>query len=108
MGLLYRRKQTANQFPCAVEQRRFRDHLVESGRVRAAQAGRVGVIRVTENRDIRVRLRNVYSVDARDVRDHEIGRLDAVDRHETMLRQDPLELAPDEEVDPTQQDRRHA
>jgi hypothetical protein len=24
-----------------------------------------------------------------------------------MLRQDPFELAPDEEVDPTQQDRRH-
>jgi hypothetical protein len=107
VGLLYRRKQTVNQFPRALEQSRFRDHLVESGRVRAAQPGRVGVIRIPENRDIRVRIRNVHSVDARDVRDHEIGRLDAVDGHETMLRQDPLELAPDEEVDPTQQDRRH-
>jgi hypothetical protein len=107
VGLLYRREETVNQFTRALEERRFRDHLVESGRVRAAQSGGVGVVRVTQNRDFRVRLSDVHRIDARDVGYHEIGRLDAVDCHETMFGQDPFELASNKEVDPTQQDRRH-
>ena len=107
-GLLYRRKQTIDQLAGALEERRLRDHLVEAGSVRAAQPGGVRVVRVAEDRDVRVGLGDVRSVDARDVRDHEIGRLDTVCRHESVLRQNPLELATDEEVDPTQQDRRHA
>ena len=107
VGLLYRREQTVNQFTRALEKRRLRDDLIEPGGVRAAQTGGVGVIRIAENRDLRVGIRDVHGVDAGDVGDHEIGRLDAVGGHKTVLRQDPLELAPDEEVDPTQQDRRH-
>src|SRR3954453_8785667 len=49
-GLLYRREQLANQFPSALEQRRFRHHLVEARAVRAAQAGGVRVVRVAEDR----------------------------------------------------------
>ena len=92
----------------ALEERGFRDHLVEPGSMRAAQPGGVRVVRVAEDRDVRIGLRDVVGVDARDVRDHEVGRLDAVRGHEPMLRQDRLELAAHEEVDPTQQDRRHA
>jgi hypothetical protein len=31
-----------------------------------------------------------------------------VDRDQVMVRQERLELAPEKEIDPTQQDRRHA
>ena len=107
VGLLYRREQTVNQFMGALEERRLRDDLVESGGMRATQSGGVGVVRIAENRNLRVGVRDIDSVDARDIGDHKIGPLDAVGGHETVLRQDPLELGPDEEVDPTQQDRRH-
>jgi hypothetical protein len=106
-GLLYRCKKAIDQLPGALEQRRFCDHLVESGPVSPAQTGGVGVVREAEDRHVRERLRDVVRVDARDVGDHEIGRLDAVRGLETVLGQDGLELPPDEEVDPTQQDRRH-
>ncbi len=53
-------------------------------------------------------LGDVVRVDPCNVRDHEIGRLDTVRRLEAMLGSERLELASDEEVDPTQQDRRHA
>jgi len=66
------------------------------------------VVRVAENRHIREVVRDVFRVDARDVRDHEIGRLDPIRGFEAMLGQERLELPPDEEVDPTQQDRCHA
>ena len=52
-GLLYRRQQPLNQFPRALEERRFRDHLVEAGGVRAAQPGGVRVVRVAEDRHVR-------------------------------------------------------
>ena len=107
VGLLYRRKQTVNQFTRSLEERRLRDHLVESGRVRAAQSGGVGVVRVAENRDVRVAVGDVDGVDPRDVGDHEVGWLDSVRRLEAMLCQEPFQLAPDEEIDPTQQDRCH-
>ena len=73
-----------------------------------AQTGGVGVVRVTENRHVRVVVGDVGRVDARDVCDHEIGRVDPIRGLETVLRQERLELRSDEEVDPTQQDRRHA
>ena len=41
-----------------------------------AQARGVGVIRVAEDRDIGVFLGNLVGVDARDVDDHEVGRID--------------------------------
>ena len=90
-----------------LEQRRLRDHLIEPGGVRAAEPGRVGVVRVAEQRGRRVRVRHFDRIDARDVRDHEIGRVDPINRFEAVLGQKRLELSADEEVDPTQQDRRH-
>ena len=106
-GLLYRREKTIDQLTRAFEERRFRNHLVESRSVRATQSCGVGVVRIAENRNVGKCLRDVDRVDAGDVGDHEIGRLDAVRRHEPMFRQDPFELPSNEEVDPTQQDRRH-
>ena len=75
--------------------------------MRATQSLGVRVVREAENRDLRIVVRHVRGVDARDVGDHEIGGLDALRRLETVLRQQGLELAADEEVDPTQQDRCH-
>jgi len=92
----------------ALEERGLRDNLVEPGGMSAAEAGGVGVVREAQNRDVRVVVRDILRVDARDVRDHEIGRLDPIRRLEAMLGQDRFELRPDEEVDPTQQDRCHA
>ena len=106
-GLLYRCEKAVDQLAGALEERRFRDHLVESGGVSATQAGGVGVVREPEYRDVRERLRHVLRVDARDVRDHEVRRVDAIRSREPVLRKHSLELAANEEVDPTQQDRRH-
>ncbi|MCW2963731.1 MAG: hypothetical protein JWO17_983 [Actinomycetia bacterium] len=90
------------------EERGFRDDLVEPCGVSAPQSLRVRVVRVTEDRHVGVVVRDVVGIDPRDVGDHEIGWLDPVRRLEAMLRQERLELAPDEEVDPAQEDRRHA
>ena len=90
------------------EERGFRDDLVEPCSMSPAQSLRVGVVRVPQDRHVGVGVRDVVRVDARDVRDHEIGWLDPVRRLEAVLRQQRLELAPDEEVDPAQEDRRHA
>ena len=73
-----------------------------------AQSGRVGVVREAEDRDVRIRLDDVVGIDARDVADHEVGRRDRVGGDEAMARQHRLELPPEEEVDPCEQDRRHA
>ena len=90
------------------EERGFRDDLIEPCSMRATQSLGVGVVRVAEDRHVGVVVRDVVRVDPRDVGDHEIGWLDPVGRLEAMLRQERLELAPDEEVDPAQEDRRHA
>ena len=71
------------------------------------QSNGVGVVREAQNRDVRERLDDVVRVDARDVGDHEVGRLDTVRGREAMFGQHGLEFAADEQVDPTQQDRRH-
>ena len=75
--------------------------------MRAAQSLGVRVIGEAENRDLRVTVRDVGRIDARDVRDHEIGTIDAFGRLEAVLGQQGLELAADEQFDPTKQDRRH-
>lgn len=90
------------------EERGFRDDLVEPGGMSAPQSLGVGVIRVAEDRHVGVVVRHVVRIDARNVGDHEIGWPDPVCCLEAMLRQDRLELAPNEEVDPAQEDRRHA
>ena len=51
---------------------------------------------------------DVVGIDPADVGDHEIGWVDALDREEAMLREQRLELRAKEEIDPDEQDRRHA
>jgi hypothetical protein len=106
--LLGRRDQPSHHLAGALEERGLDDHLVEPGGVGAPEPLGVRVVRVAEDRDIRVVVRNVVRVDPRNVGDHEIGRIDRVRRREPMLGKHRLELAADVEVDPTQQDRRHA
>src|SRR5919204_4869954 len=91
----------------ALDERGFDDHLVETGRVRTLQAGLVRVVREPHDRDVRPLLDHFLGVDPRDVRDHEIRGVDAVGGDEAMAGQQPLELAPEEEIDPNEQDRRH-
>ena len=74
----------------------------------ATQPGGVRVVRVAEDRDLRVVVRDIVRVDAGDVRDHQIGRVDPVRGLEAMLGQQRFEFSPYEQVDPAQEDRRHA
>ena len=74
----------------------------------AAQAGRVHMVCEAEQRHFGEVVRDVVWIDPRDVRDHEVGRIDTLRRHETMTGEEPLQLAAKEEVDPHEQDRRHA
>ena len=106
--VLARRRALLDQFPSALEQRRFRDNLVETGGVSAPQTSRVGVVREAEDRHVRKVVGDVVRIDPRDVRDHEIRWLDPVRRLKAMLGQERFELAADEEVDPAQEDRGHA
>ena len=74
----------------------------------APQTGRVGVVRVPEQRHVGIAVGDVARIHPRNVGDHQVRWLDPVCRLEAMLWQKRLELAPDEEVDPAQEDRRHA
>ena len=85
----------------------FATHLVEPGGVGGPETRRVGVVRVAEDRDVRLGVGDLGRVDPGDVHDHEVRRVDVIDRDQVMAGQQRLELAPEEEVDPTQQDRRH-
>src|ERR687898_2934612 len=91
-----------------LHERRFGHHLIEARFMRAAQAGGVIVVRVPEDRDVRKGVGNLDGIDSRDVRDHEVGRVDVVHRDEVVRGQRRPELAAEEEIDPGQQDRRHA
>jgi hypothetical protein len=90
-----------------LDQRGLHDHLVETGGMRALKARPVRVIGEPHDRHVRPGLGHFLRLDAGDVRDHEIGRIDAVRGDEPMRRQEPLELAPEEQVDPDEQDRGH-
>ena len=91
-----------------LDERRLDDHLVEAGRVRAPQARRVGVVREAEDRDVRDRCRRPRSGRSRAMSQiTRSGAVGAVGRDELVPRQERLELAAEEEVDPHQQDRRH-
>ena len=59
------------------------------------------MVRVAEDRDVRIGVRDLLGVDARDVHDHEVGGLGVLDRDQAVLGQKRLELAPEKEVDPT-------
>ena len=90
------------------KQSRLREHAVEAGGVRATQSSGVRVIREPEQRHVGIGVGDLVRIDAGDVRDHQIGRLDPVGRLEAMLWKERLELPAEENLDPTQQDRRHA
>jgi predicted metal-dependent hydrolase len=65
------------------------------------------VVREAEDRDVRIGVGDLARVDAGDVRDHELRLVGAVGRDEMVAREKRLELAAEEEVDPTEQDRGH-
>src|SRR5256885_7501093 len=53
---LPRGRQLLDELPGALDERRLHDHLIESGSVTRAQAGRVGVVRVAEDGHVGIRL----------------------------------------------------
>jgi hypothetical protein len=106
--LLYPREQLADELGRTLLERRFGKHLVEAGGVRATQAGRVRMVREAYDRDVRIRVRDLLRVDASDVADDELGLLDAIRADEAVIWQHDFELAAEEEIDPSQQDRRLA
>ena len=73
----------------------------------ALQARLVGVVCEAEDRDVGPSVDHRVGVDPCDVGDHEVGCVDAVRGHEVVSRKETLELPPEEEVDPREQDRRH-
>jgi nitrite reductase/ring-hydroxylating ferredoxin subunit len=75
--------------------------------VRPPETGGVGVAAEANNRNVEVRVRDVVRIDSADVGNHKVGPIGTVARDEVMLRQESLQLAPEEDIDPTQQDRRH-
>jgi len=107
-GLLYRREQGIDHLMRPLEKRRFHHHTVETRRMRATKPGSVRMVGEPENRHFGEAVRDIVRIDPRDIYDHEVGRFDAVGGLETMLREERLELAPEEEVDPCEQDRSHA
>jgi hypothetical protein len=76
--------------------------------VRPTQSRRIGVSAEPDDRDVRVRVGHVERVDATDVGHHKVWPLGAIARNEVMPRQQGLQLAPEEDIDPTEQDRRHS
>ena len=99
--------QLGDELRAPLDERRLDDDLVEAGRVGALEPRLVRVVRVAEDRHVRPGVDYLVGLDARDVDDDEIRRVDAVARDQMVVRQQPFELAPEEEVDPCEQDRRH-
>lgn len=75
--------------------------------MRASQPRGVCVIREPQDWDVRIGLGDVRRVDACNIRNNEIGWLDPIRGLEAMPGQSTFQLAPDEQVDPYEQDRRH-
>src|ERR1044071_4448251 len=74
-GLLYRGRQRLDELSRTRQKSRFGDDLVETSRVCGLQPSGVRVVRVAEDRHVRIRLGDLLRVDARDVDDDEIRRL---------------------------------
>jgi uncharacterized protein len=100
--------QLVDQLWGALDERRLCDDLIKPSFVGVPQPRRVRVIREAEDRRFREGVGDLVRINPGDVRDHEIGRVDTVRRHEMMARQRRFELSAEEEIDPGQQDRRHA
>src|SRR5205823_12094909 len=96
------RDELVDELAGPLDERRLRHDLVEAGRVRGPQAGRVGVIRVAQDRHVRVRIGHLLRVEPRHVDDHEVGSLGVLDGDQPVPGQERLELPPEVEVDPTE------
>src|SRR5687768_8287827 len=59
-----------------LHERRLGQHLVEARRLPGAQARRVRVVREPDDGDVRVRVGDLLRVDAGDVGDHDLRRID--------------------------------
>ena len=75
--------------------------------MRAAQPGGVGVAGEADDRDVRVGLGDLLRLDAGDVGEHELRLRERVGGDEMVAGKQHVELAPEEEVDPDEQDRCH-
>jgi hypothetical protein len=81
---------------------------VEPGCLRGAETGRVGVIREPQDGHVCVDLGHLVGIDAGDVDDHEVGRVDALRRRQPVTpAEEHVELSSKEQVDPNEQDRGH-
>ena len=96
-----------HEFGSALHECGFHDHLIEARGMRALETRAVGVVREAHDRHVGPGVGDLLCIDAGDIRDHEIGLMGAVGRHEAVRRASPFELAPKEEVDPNEQDRGH-
>src|SRR5439155_7381817 len=79
-GLLYRGGQLLDHAADLVDEGRFGQHVVEAGGVRGAQPGGVGVVRVADDRHVRIGVGDLVRIDPGDVRDHHVREVGVVDR----------------------------
>src|SRR5947199_9663929 len=70
-----RGRQLLDELARTLDECGLHDNLIEAGGVRGAQAGRVGVVRVAQDRHVGVRVGDLDGVDSRDVGDHELRRI---------------------------------
>src|SRR2546421_2765732 len=59
VGLLYRGDQLLDEVPGPFVQRRFDQHLVESGRLRSPESRSIRMVRKPEDRDVRIGVRDL-------------------------------------------------
>jgi hypothetical protein len=71
---------------CPFGQRGADDDAVETGRLGRSETGGVGVVREAEDGDLGIRLGDLFRVDAREIDDDELGRIDAVGRDQFVSR----------------------
>src|ERR1700693_6151016 len=62
-----RTRQLRDEVAAALDERGLHDHLVEPGGVPGAQAGRVGVVRIAQDRHVGIRVGDLLGIDAGDV-----------------------------------------
>src|SRR5687767_11871106 len=72
------RDQLVDELADAFDEGGFDHDLVEAGGVRAAEARGVGVVRVADDGDVGIRVRDLLRLDPRDVGDDEFRRVGAV------------------------------
>jgi hypothetical protein len=101
------RDELFDQLTCSFGQCRPRHDSIESRCLARSEARRVGVIRVPEDGNIGVRVGDFLRVHSPNVDDDDVRRLDRVCGRQTVSGEERVELPPEKEIDPDQQDRRH-